>query len=94
MSISIKFQVEYNSRASIFPPLTCGNFDAKLEILYVKMAIESLCVFQPFLAFCIQFDIAMPHNMMAFMLNTKYESLNCVENLIEKDRAWVLMEKT
>ncbi len=72
ISISIKLQVEYNSRVSIFPPLTCGEFDAELEILYVKMVAKSLCVLQPFLAFFIQFDATMAHNMMAFMLNPRY----------------------
>jgi len=91
--ISIKFQVEYNFRVSIFPPLTCGNFDAKLEILNVKMAIESLRVFQPFLAFCVQFDVTMAHNMMTFMLDPKDKGLNCVADLIGKDKDWVLMEK-
>lgn len=93
ISISIKFQVEYVSRASIFPLLTCENFDAKLEILYAKMAIESLRVLQPFLAFCIHFGVAMTHNMTTLMLDPKYKGLNCVVNLIGKDRAWVLMEK-
>jgi hypothetical protein len=93
ISIRIKFQVEYVSRASIFPLLTCGNFDAKLEILYAKMAIESLHVLQPFLAFCIQFGVAMTHNMTTFMLDPKYKGLNCVVDVIGKDRAWVLMEK-
>jgi hypothetical protein len=37
ISISIKLQVEYNSKVSIFPPLICGEFDAKLKNLYVKM---------------------------------------------------------
>jgi hypothetical protein len=44
ISINIKFQVEYNSRAPISPPLTCGNFEEKLEISYVKMVIEYLHV--------------------------------------------------
>jgi len=75
---------------SIFPPLTCGNFDAKLEILYVKMVVESLRVLQHFLAFCVQFDVAMAHNMMALMLNLKYKGLNCVANLIGKDKICVI----
>jgi hypothetical protein len=70
--INIKLQVEYNSRASIFPPLTCGEFDAKLEIFYVKMVAKSLHVLQLFLAFCIQFDATMAHNMMALMGDPRY----------------------
>jgi len=84
--INIKFQVEYNYRASIFPPLTCGNFDAKLEILYAKMATKSLRVLQPFLAFCVQFDVTTAHNMMALMLDPKYKGLNYVVDLIGKDK--------
>ncbi len=87
ISISIKFQVEYNSKVFIFPPLTCGNFDAKLEILYAKMAIEFLRVLQPFFAFCIQFGVAMAHNMTTFMFDPKYKGLNCVVDLTGKDRA-------
>jgi hypothetical protein len=74
ISIKINFQVEYNSRAPIFPPLTCENFDEKLKISYVKMVIEYLHVLQPFLAFCVKFDVAMAHNMMALMLNPKYKA--------------------
>jgi hypothetical protein len=57
---------------SIFPPLTCRKFDAKLEILYVEMVAKILCVLQPFLAFCIQFDVTMAHKMMALMLDPRY----------------------
>ncbi len=69
---SIKLQVEYNSRVSIFPPLTCGEFHVELEILYVEMVAKSLHVLQPFLAFCVQFDATMAHNMMALMLDLRY----------------------
>jgi hypothetical protein len=37
--ISIKLQTKYNSKASIFSPLICGEFDAKLKIQYVRMAL-------------------------------------------------------
>jgi hypothetical protein len=57
------------------------------------MAKEFLHVLQPFLAFCIQFGVAMAHNMMTFMLDPKFQGLICVVDLIGKDRAWVLMEK-
>ncbi len=86
ISISIKLQVECNSRVSIFPPLTCGKFDAKLEILYAKMATLFLHVLQPFLAFYVQFDAAMAHNMMVLMLDPRYKGLKWVANLNKKDR--------
>ncbi len=44
LSISLKLQNEYNSRATIVPPLMCGEFYAKLEILYVRMAHKDICV--------------------------------------------------
>lgn len=39
--INIKLQVKYNSKASIFSRLICGDFDAKVKIQYVRMALKA-----------------------------------------------------
>jgi hypothetical protein len=59
-------------------PLQCGDFDSKLEILYVHMVAKVVSVLKPFMYFVSKFFIAMVHNMFAFMLNLQYKSLQCI----------------
>jgi hypothetical protein len=40
----MKLQGEYNSKVAIIPPLTCGKFYGKLNILHVKMVVEAMHV--------------------------------------------------
>jgi hypothetical protein len=53
------------------------------------MLVESLCVLQSFIAFFIQFDAAIAHNMMTLMLGPIYKGFKCVVDLIGKEGTWV-----
>ncbi len=92
-SICLKLQNEYNLWATIIPRLMCGEFDAKLEILYVRMAHEAICVLQSFLDFCDKFDASMVHNMLAFVLDPKFRTLKCVTTLIGRDKAQAFVDE-
>jgi hypothetical protein len=92
-SICLKLQNEYNSWVAIVPPLMCEEFDAKLEILYVRMAHEAICVLQPFLDFCDKFDASMVHNMLALILDPKIKTLKCVTTLIRRDKAQTIVDE-
>jgi hypothetical protein len=54
---------EYPVRASLNLPLMCGKFEAKLEILYGRMAFEVINVLKPFMAFVMTFNVIAIHNI-------------------------------
>jgi hypothetical protein len=43
-SIFIRMHKDYRINVALNPPLTCGDFDTKLEILYSKMVLEVINV--------------------------------------------------
>jgi hypothetical protein len=74
-SICSKMHREYQNRASLNSPLMCGEFDAKLEILYDRMALDVIDVLEPFLAFVVTFNGAATHNMCVFQLDPRFKGL-------------------
>ncbi len=64
-SIYNKMYREYQAHASLNLPLMCGEFEAKLEILYGRMALEVINVLEPFMAFAMTFNVIATHNMCA-----------------------------
>jgi hypothetical protein len=71
----------------------CGEFYAKLEILYVQIIHEAIGVLQLFLDFCDKFDASMVHNMLALVLDPRFKTLKCVTNIIRRDKAQVIMDE-
>jgi hypothetical protein len=53
----------------------CGEFDAKLEILYGKIMLEVINVLETFLAFIVTSNVATTHNMCAFQLDPRFKGL-------------------
>jgi hypothetical protein len=41
----------------------CGKFEAKLEIMYGKMALKVINVLKPLMAFAMTFNVTVTHNM-------------------------------
>jgi hypothetical protein len=62
-SIYITIHKDYQVHTSPNPPLMCGKLDAKLEILYGKMALKMINVLEHFLVFAMTFNVIVAHNM-------------------------------
>ncbi len=86
LSIRLKLQNKYNSRAAIILPLMCGEFDVKLEILYAQMVHKAICVLQSCFNVRDMFDAFMVHNMLALVLDPIFKTLKCVKKLIRRDK--------
>ncbi len=52
---------EYHIQIDITPPLTCGNFELELEILYARMGFEVITMLELFLSFVTCFNVIATH---------------------------------
>ncbi len=66
---------EYQACASLNLPLMCEKFEAKLEILYGKMALEMINVLEPFLAFVVTSNANATNNMCVLQLDPRFKGL-------------------
>ncbi len=81
------------------PPLICGEFDQKLEILYVRISLEVINVLDPFLAFAHDtFNKLATTHVCALQLHLKgvqcvmeYANRNRTKNVIKKYDEQVLV---
>jgi len=62
--------------------LETNVFDAKLVKFMVHMKCQTLKVLQPFFSFFNGFNKKRGHNMLALMLNSKFESMWLVANYL------------
>jgi hypothetical protein len=82
ISIITKLQDEHNLGTRVEPPFVCRKFDSKLKIFYAWMVIEAMNVLQPFLSFASTFEGDGTHNMLVFVQNFRYKSLQCITNFV------------
>ncbi len=81
------------------PPLICGEFDQKLEILYVRIGLEVINVLDPLLAFAHDtFNKLATTHVCALQLHFKgvqcvmeYANRNRTKNVIKKYDEQVLV---
>ncbi len=74
------------------PPLICGEFDQKLEILYVRIGHEVINMLDLFLAFAHDtFNQLAPTHVCALQLCLK--GLQCVMEYANRDRTKNVIEK-
>ncbi len=66
---------EYQACASLNLPLMCEKFEAELEILYGKMALEVINVLEPFLAVVVTFNADATNNMCVLQLDPRFKGL-------------------
>ncbi len=70
--------------------MQCGDFDSKLEILCICMAIKPLSVLQPFISFVVEFQMDKTHNMFALMFDPWYKNLE-IRKFVGKEATRVVV---
>lgn len=89
----VTLQAQYNSVASMNPPLCCGDFDSDIEVLKCWMGLEVVKVLAPFLSFAVRFSSDKAHNMLALMLDLRFKSLDCIIQYVGVDRARAIVQE-
>ncbi len=84
---------EYQAHASLNLPLMCGEFEAKLKILYGRMALEVINVLEPFLGFVVTFNAATAHIMCSLQLDPRFKGLQCIMEYVGKDKTTATVEE-
>jgi hypothetical protein len=92
-SIYNKMYREYQAHASLNLPLMCGEFEAKLKILYGRMALEVINVLEPFLGFVVTFNAATAHIMCSLQLDPRFKGLQCIMEYVGKDKTTATVEE-
>ena len=85
--ISIHLQNEYDRRLLAVPTLRCGQMDSELQLLYGRMAFESIEVIKPCLAFAVDFTREKAHNMLSLMLDPRYKGLQVIIDYVGREKA-------
>jgi hypothetical protein len=85
--------MEYDHQLMLFPPLQCGEFDQKIEILYGRMDVKVINVLHPFLSFAKSFSRERIHNIVVLMLVPRFKGIDCIMDYIGRDQAAILMQQ-
>ena len=67
--------------------------DSKLQLLYGRMAFESIEVIKPCLAFAVEFTREKAHNMLSLMLDPRYKGLQVIINYVGREKAMHIVAK-
>ena len=74
------------------PTLRCGQMDLELQLLYGRMAFESIKIIKPCLAFAVDFTHENAHNMFLLMLDPRYKGLQVIIDYVGRDKACTLWQ--
>jgi hypothetical protein len=83
---------EYARQVILVPPLRCGEFDQKIEILSSKMAAKVINVMCLFLGFVETFSQEKANMMLTLMFDLCFKGMNYIMDHIGKDQIATLVQ--
>ena len=73
------------------PTLRCGQMDSELQLLYGRMAFESIEVIKPCLEFAVDFTCEKAHDVLSLMLDPRYKGLHVIIDYVRRKKAMYIV---